>query len=282
MSTLTKFFFLFFFCFMADASELVGGGYHKSLKSKILAESRDYYIYLPPSYNKSNNKYPVVYVLDGDVHRWRAISGVVEGLSTETLENQIQEAIVVAIPNTNRDRDLTPTNLPEWIFEGKVLQKFDSSGGAASFLNFIQSELIPKINSEYRTAHKRILVGESFGGLFAAYTLITKPELFTDYLIIDPTALWDNNFLNRKFQNEKINKKPPTAQVYFAFANNDRLGSIGITNKKWGQEFVSNLQSEETSKFKVVQNYFEQETHGTVAFLGWYHGLKMLLSVTAH
>ena len=69
-----------------------------SIYSSALEEQRDYFVYLPPSYRDSEQKFPVLYVLDGDIHRWKSISGVVEGLSTETLEQQIQQAIVVSIP----------------------------------------------------------------------------------------------------------------------------------------------------------------------------------------
>ena len=124
---------LFLFSIEAFTVETVSAGYKASLKSAVLAEVRDYYVSLPPGYDAAEDTYPVVYVLGGDVHRWRAISGIIEGLSTETLDNQINQAIVIAIPNTDRDRDLTPTRLAQWIFEGKVLQTFETSGGAESF-----------------------------------------------------------------------------------------------------------------------------------------------------
>lgn len=278
MSKLIQFMFLALCAVNVNASTLLSDGFHDSFESKVLGEKRDYYIYLPPSYEKSKSKFPVVYVLDGDIHRWKAITGVVEGLSTETLGNQIQEAIVIAIPNTNRGRDLTPSILPEWTFEGKVLETFEYSGGALKFLQFLQKELIPHIELQYRASNKRVLVGESFGGLFAAYTLILKPEVFSDYLIIDPTALWDNDFLNREYKDIGFAKNHATARAYFAFANNTKLGRIGTTNQKWGQAFASKLESQASDQFKIKQNFYEQETHGTVAFLGWYHGLKFLLS----
>tara|TARA_Y100000739_G_C20543798_1_gene434884 strand:+ start:362 stop:1096 length:735 start_codon:yes stop_codon:yes gene_type:complete len=242
-----------------------------------MAENRPYMVYLPPSYEKSENTYPVIYLLDGDIHRFKGFVGVLESLSTETLENQVQEAIVIAIPNTNRSRDLTPSSIIEWKFKDRVLETFEQTGNANQFAKFLEKELIPAVDTAYRTSNKRLLVGESFGGLFAANTLIESPFVFTDYLIIDPTSLWDNDYLNRALNagNRDINFN---SRVYFAFANNSHLGDIGLTNYRWGATFASSVIDNNDAISE--QQYFKNETHGTVAFLAWYNGLKTLMSTT--
>lgn len=259
----------------ADDSILLGTS--TSLESKIMAENRPYMVYLPPSYEKSENTYPVIYLLDGDIHRFKGFVGVLESLSTETLENQVQEAIVIAIPNTNRSRDLTPSSIIEWKFKDRVLETFEQTGNANQFAKFLEKELIPAVDTAYRTSNKRLLVGESFGGLFAANTLIESPSVFTDYLIIDPTSLWDNDYLNRALNagNRDINFN---SRVYFAFANNSHLGDIGLTNYRWGATFASSVIDNNDAISE--QQYFKNETHGTVAFLAWYNGLKTLMSTT--
>mgnify|MGYP000704292684 CR=1 FL=1 len=87
------------------------------LKSVILDEQRSFSVYLPPSYNENPDKeYPVIYLLDGDQTHLKAVAGLVEALSTQRLEQQIQQAIIVAIPNSQnaiRERDFTPTNV-DW------------------------------------------------------------------------------------------------------------------------------------------------------------------------
>lgn len=256
----------------ADNSILLGTA--KTLKSKIMGENRPYMVYLPPSYETSKNTYPVIYLLDGDTHRFKGFVGVLESLSTETLEKQVQQSIVISIPNTNRSRDLTPSLLREWKFNGRVLDTFEQTGNAQQFADFLEKELIPTIDTKYRTSEKRLLVGESFGGLFAANTLLKSPSIFTDYLIIDPTSLWDNDYLNREF-NASSGAIKSSSRVYFAFANNSHLGEIGLTNYKWGTTFASSVIN--ATKGISHQHYFENETHGTVAFLAWYNGLKVLL-----
>lgn len=270
--------FLIFICALhAHADNAIVLGASASLDSTIMGENRPYMVYLPPSYKTSENTYPVIYLLDGDLHRFKGFVGVLESLSTETLARQVQESIVISIPNTNRSRDLTPSSLKEWKFKGRVLDTFEHTGNAHLFAKFLEKELIPAIDTQYRTSKKRVLVGESFGGLFAANTLLTSSSIFTDYLIIDPTSLWDNDYLNRTFNASSSDVKFSVG-VFFAFANNSHLGEIGLTNYKWGTTFASSVIGNNNGISR--QRYFENETHSTVAFLAWYHGLKALLPTT--
>jgi predicted alpha/beta superfamily hydrolase len=82
-----------------------------SIKSTVLNEERPYWIYLPPSYNErtyARQRYPVLYLLDGDAP-FHSASGVVEFMSAGINRNlQIPEMIVVGVSNTDRARDMTP------------------------------------------------------------------------------------------------------------------------------------------------------------------------------
>ncbi len=260
---------------ITHATESIFLGVSQSIESKIMGETRPYMVYLPPSYNEVKNSYPVIYLLDGGIHRFKGFVGVLESLSTDTLEKQVQESIVISIPNTNRTRDLTPSSLKVWKFNGRTLDTFEETGNANKFAKFFEKELIPKVESMYRVSKQRVLVGESFGGLFAANVLLHSPSIFSDYLIIDPTALWDDDYLNRTFNNEN-RASELSSNVFFAFANNSHLGEIGLTNYEWGKRFATSIINNSSGISK--QQYFENETHGTVAFLGWYNGLKVLLT----
>ena len=76
---------------------------------------------------------------------------------------QIPELIIVALPNTRRTRDLTPTHAIR-DYSGKEEPNFSFSGGGESFLRFMEEELMPHIEAKYRTQPYRILVGHSLGG----------------------------------------------------------------------------------------------------------------------
>ena len=86
---------------------------------------------------------------------------------------QVPEFITVGIYNTNRDRDMLPVEIPE-----------RDSGGADKFLGFIEKELLPAINEEYRTTGYNLLYGASNAGIFGIYAEFSRPELFN--VVISP------------------------------------------------------------------------------------------------
>lgn len=127
MKALLMAFSYLYFITASYASENIVLAKKHQLKSIILGEQRSYSVYLPPSYKQNLERvYPVIYLLDGDPTHLKALAGLVEALSTERLEKQIQQAIIVAVPNSKnaiRERDFTPTNV-DWTFNGKLHRFF--------------------------------------------------------------------------------------------------------------------------------------------------------------
>jgi predicted alpha/beta superfamily hydrolase len=60
-------------------------------------------------------------------------------------------------------------------------------GGAPQFLRVLKEEIIPFIDSTYRTSGDRGLEGTSLGGFFVGYAMVEAPELFTRYAMISPS-----------------------------------------------------------------------------------------------
>jgi predicted alpha/beta superfamily hydrolase len=60
-------------------------------------------------------------------------------------------------------------------------------GGAPQFLRVLKEEIIPLIDSTYRTSGDRGLEGTSLGGFFVGYAMVEAPELFTRYAMISPS-----------------------------------------------------------------------------------------------
>ena len=83
---------------------------------------------------------------------------------------------------SHRSRDLIPTHAPQ----DKITvypEATPESGGADHFLAFIEHELFPLVEKEYRVdTSDRGLIGSSYGGLFAAWTMVNRPELFQRYI----------------------------------------------------------------------------------------------------
>jgi predicted alpha/beta superfamily hydrolase len=233
-------------------------GERVKLQSEILHEERTILIYRPANYNYSQSRYPVLYLLDGNFH-FHHVTGIIQYLSQQRL---IPSMIVVAIPNTNRDRDLLPTNMPH----------VPASGGGDNFLKFIKTELIPFVDNNYRTHPYRILVGHSFGGLFAVYTLLTQPELFEAYIAISPSLHWGDMLVLKKamtlFQRKLSFKK----FLYMTMGNetNDMLVSI--------KNFCKILKEKAPPDLKWHYTFMKNEDHGSTPHRSIYDGLEALYS----
>jgi predicted alpha/beta superfamily hydrolase len=162
--------------------------------SQVLDEDRTMLVALPKDYHDSEERYPVLYVLDGEFFFYQAHAAV-QFLSecTYIRTHPIPRMIVVGIVNIDRNRDLTPTHAP---VQGEL--RYPTSGGATKFLEFLQSELIPEIDAQYRTQPYRILSGWSFGGLFTINTYLENPGVFSAYLAISPSLWWEQDGIVKK------------------------------------------------------------------------------------
>jgi hypothetical protein len=168
-----------------------------TISSKVLNEERPIYIYTPPADSTNPGKrYPVLYLMDGESH-FSLLAEYCRYLGRWDV-NVIPEMIVVGIPNTNRTRDLTPTHSIVDYY-GKPDTSSTSwlkpSGGNDNFLRFINDELMPYVNSHYKTAPFKIFAGHSFGGITAIDCFLTKPGMFNAYLAISPSFWWDKEYL---------------------------------------------------------------------------------------
>ncbi len=247
-----------------------------SFRSKILNEERSYWVYLPDSYNNTlymPQRYPVLYLLDGDAH-FHSASGVVQFMSTGINGNiQIPELIIVAIPNTDRTRDLTPTH-SEISLDGKEHAFLKTSGGGDKFLQFMREELFPQIESRYRTLPYRILVGHSSGGLLALHAFLNSPEMFNAYIAIDPSLWWDNQVLVRQAERRLKEVPKRRASVYISLANTPNVGGVSSKpHENAVRRFAQRLKSAAPSGVRSTLQFFKAEDHGSVPLLSLYYGL---------
>lgn len=113
LSLLIFAFFIIEFSLHAQPDQAVVIGKADSIHSTILNENRNILVHLPSGYNDnlySAQRYPVIYLLDGDAH-FPSVAGMVHQLSEINGNTICPEMIIVAIPNTDRTRDLTPTHV---------------------------------------------------------------------------------------------------------------------------------------------------------------------------
>jgi len=234
-----------------------------AIKSEVLGEERIILVRTPPGYGSDGQRYPTLYMTDGDAHLGHTAS-TIEFLSRN---GRMPEMIIVAITNTDRTRDLTPTNASMWRPDGTEA-KMPTSGGADKFLKFIETELIPKIEKDYRTQPYRVFAGHSFGGLFALHAFLTRPEIFNAYIAVSPSMHWDNQLLSRKAEDFFKDRKELNRTLFFTLANEDGAMREGF------DRFKGVLGKNKPKGFEWDAMLMEDEDHGSVVMRSHYHGLR--------
>lgn len=235
------------------------------LKSQVLGEERTVLVRLPPGYAaRAGERFPVLYMTDGDAHIQHT-SGTVSFLARNA---RMPEMIVVGITNTDRTRDLTPTRVEQ--MPGNPNVRFPTSGGADKFLKFIETELIPLVESKYRTQPYRALAGHSLGGLFAVHTMLTKPELFNSYIAVSPSLQWDNFVMIDRVK-EFIKSRKEYNRTLFASLGNEP-GDIGDA---FGL-FQDELKRQQLKGFVWEAVRYDDEDHGSVVLRSHYAGLRKI------
>ena len=251
----------------AQKKETIEIGKVNSIQSTILSEEREYWISLPESYDDTLNsykKYPIVIVLDGKVH-FKSSVGVIQFMSGAINGyRQLPEMIVVGIMNINRRRDFTPDKV--------ITKRKNNTGGGDKFLAFLEQELIPKIDKDYRTIPYRILFGHSLGGLLTAHAYLQENSAFNSFISIDPSfGTWTDNIMDGKI--ELVKEKVFTRPIYIATANWDKRN---IRNRDRHVRFYESLNSKYKDKYRGKIEYFENENHGTLPLPAFYNGISFI------
>ena len=181
----------------------LSGTQQYDLKSTVNGREYRLYVAPPAGYVKGDTtRYPVLYVLDGHF----AFPAAVSAREYLGLFRELEDVIIVGIGEgdysftawfLNRWRDYTPSADPSTDSTSARQYKLAAgtvrSGGGRDFLNVLRSELIPFVESTYRTTGDRGLSGHSLGGLFTTYALFTAPDLFQRYGINSPSLWWNHS-----------------------------------------------------------------------------------------
>ncbi len=231
---------------------------------------------LPENYNTDDGKrYGVIYLLDSN---W-AFEGVKKIIASN--KGSIDPVILVGIcqiqalqpgytgTSPSRCRDYTPTRYQPALYP--------DSGGARDFGEFLKTELVPFIDTRYRTipgADNRCLIGGSLGGLFVCYSAINYNDTFRKFLAVSPSLWWDN-FIIMKLESKYAATHTELNAFIFATASTgeDPISVKGVNglSEVLSQRKYSGL-SYET---RTLSGY----THETAQHPGIELGIPWLLSI---
>ncbi|OPB89415.1 alpha/beta hydrolase-fold protein [Elizabethkingia occulta] len=229
------------------------------IDSKVLKEQRSIWIHFPISYNTSNKRYPVLYLLDGEGH-FKYVSELTDYLSGYD-RNRTPEMIVVGIVNVSRSRDFTP---------GKENNNTSDAAGNSKFFQFVQDELVPYIDQNYRTQPYRILSAHSLAGLFSLYAQARNPYLFQASVLISPVVLYgENKDVLNQYQ-AALKKNKSISEKMFITLGDEDTKSIDILKNV--------LTSDAPSGINWKFQKYNDENHFSVTYKSIYDGLKFIYS----
>ncbi len=218
-----------------------------TINSEFLNEERTFQVYLPPSYHFSDKgNFPVVYLIDGD-YNFNFDTALIEYLSN--VSNKIPEMIVVGISdkgNANYKINCTPTDAS------------DKKGNATNFMSFIDEELKPYINKNYKASNYSIVIGHSIGGLFVTNYLLENPKSFNTFIAIDPALWWGDYEIIKRADSIYKDKKELDANFYISLADTKQMGV---------RQFVGVLDKYFPLEENWTFDHYENENHGSVALV---------------
>lgn len=234
----------------------------RTIYSKILNEDRVLNIYLPQNFDKTKS-YPIIYLLDGSMNEdFIHVTGLVQFFNQMY---SMPETIVVGIANIDRKKDFTfHTDLKD------LKKDYPTTGHSDKFISFLEKELKPYIESQFKTTDK-YLFGQSLGGLLATEILLKKPELFNNYFIISPSLWWDDESLLKQAP-QLLTKIPDTKKfIYISVGKGEHPVMI-----KDAENFFDVLKTANKKNWNLEYKMMETDNHATILHRSLYEGLVKL------
>ena len=230
-------------------------------------------IWLPPGYDTTQNRYPVVYMHDGqnlffpERSNFNKVWAADKSALRLIAAGKVAPFIIVGVdqPGKDRYRQYFPQAIDGMAppaIRAVFAKAADGPFTGDAYLRFLVDELKPRIDREYRTrpdAAHTAAVGSSMGGLISCYAFIRYPKVFgragcvsTHWLLTMPTelppdadvlALWD------RYIAENIGK--PTGRRLWMDHGTETLDAhyapwqaridAAVTRSGWepGRDFVS-------------------------------------------
>jgi predicted alpha/beta superfamily hydrolase len=240
---------------------------------------------------------PESYVTDGNAHFFTAVEAIRRGLAVATSK----DAIVVAIgyPDTGhyvfgdrRAYDLTPPvrhYVPPTSWDGREFAM--PHGGADKLLELIQGSVRHWLLTDmfpHFVPEREVLVGHSYGSLFALHALFRNDTCFDTYVALSPTIWWSDHFLlgeEKAFQERNDHKK--SLSLYLSYGHYEQYPkrrkiysddefakrqahALSWRTKGDADEMADRLRA--SSRFSTVKvKEYMDEDHGSLAgcALGW-------------
>jgi hypothetical protein len=253
-----------FLLFSAVALAQPGGGdpppvpgkhtHFRTMTSRHVKEAFQLLISLPPDYHPDSAKrYAVIYLTDADYS-----FGMTKDIANYLNWGQeLPEHIIVGVAyggnvanwGQKRQRDFLPV----------ANKDIYLSGGAPQFTDFLEKELIPFVDSAYRTKPQdRTLIGMSYGGVFGTYVLLKRPGIFKRYILGTTYFGYEKDVLYTYEKEYAASHADLPARVYAS------VGGAETYALKHFEDFTKILTDRKYPNLKFKAEVLPDEVHSSV------------------
>lgn len=225
----------------------------RRLRSEVLEEELEVFVAKPPSFARTPASFPVLYLLDGQFY-FAEVAACAAALAST---GQIPELVLVGIESRDRRRDFTPAEIE--------LPDVGDEARAELYLDFLEHELVPAVESGLRGGRPRVLLGHSHAGLLALHALARRPALFPWVLELDAPVHLEHDFLARQLERTLADPlTPPVRLASFARV-------FGWTDERWAALLTRARPGDRLTRARL-----DDESHESMVFAGAYRGLQQL------
>ena len=243
----------------------------RTLKSKYVGQDYSINIFFPKDYSKEDKRYPAVYVLDAEYN-----FGCVAYIARRLIKNEdIPKILLIGIAYDTDYEDYYDKRFRDSTPESRIDGR--NSGGVDKFTQFIEKELIPFIDQNYRTIPgDRAIVGHSITGFLGCYALFRHPGLFNRYIIVSP-SLWFSDGIIFEYEEKFFSDRNELeASFYLAVGADEsqRMKDVAI-------RLNDTLLKREYSHLKFHFLLVEGENHRSLFPFAFTRGLRFIFSGNA-
>ena len=239
----------------------------ETLGSTKLGTSRSVYVATPEGYEGSARRHPVIVILDANDRAQFRLAVANVGFMAD--RGMVPPMIIVGVPNgTDRTHDLTPEPT------GRTAQRFRTAGGSSAFADFLVSDVVPMVRAKYRTLPATLLVGHSFGGLFALEVAARRPGTFAGIVAISPALWWNDSTVVTDYA-DAIAKSPVPLRLYAT------SGGLEPEINHVTQRFAARMDSLKPAKVAFRYRYYPDDDHGMTPAPSLVEGLRFLFEPLA-
>jgi len=229
-------------------------------------------VQLPAEYFKSpEKKFRTAVLVDGNFY-FPMMASIISQYETAGL----LEPIILVGVGYKSFKSMDSLRVRDYLFP-KALpsDEMEAIGGGQNFYTFLTKELLPEIDSYYRTdANRRALLGHSFGGYFVLYSLLNQLQNKTndfDTFISASPSLWYNNFYLNQLPEQLARGEGPLGIFISVGSQEDSTWSVNPV-----KNMTVELQKRNIKDLQVRSRIYNHLDHMDVAVLSFTKGLQEL------